>query len=231
MSLALVRRTAPRALAVTAMVAAAITLAAGPAFAADVTLHPAHVGATAAGFPNQDDDCGSGPNEDGWHFIAPGNVNFTSLHLEFDVDGSPLVIDLGPADFGPPDDSHAFVSTPAGAVLTAGSGTTDEATPQDTFVLSHTCPGTPPTTSPPTTGPPTTQPPTTEPPTTEPPTTQPPTTQPPTSAPPTTPPGTSGGELPHTGGGGLPILFGFGIALVVGGAAALIAFRRSAAGS
>jgi hypothetical protein len=144
MRLALVRSRMPRALAVTTMAAAALVFAAGPAVADEaVTLNPAHVGSTAAGFPTQDDDCGNGPNEDGWHFIAPANVNFTSLHLEFDVNGSPLIIDLGPGDFGPPDDSHAFVSTPVGAVLTAGSGTTDAATPQGTFNLSHTCPGTP----------------------------------------------------------------------------------------
>ena len=235
MRLALVRSRMPRALAVTTMAAAALVFAAGPAVADEaVTLNPAHVGATAAGFPNQDDDCGNGPNEDGWHFIAPANVNFTSLHLEFDVNGSPLIIDLGPGDFGPPDDSHAFVSTPVGAVLTAGSGTTDAATPQGTFNLSHTCPGTPPTSQPPTTPPttpptsPPTEPPTsppTEPPTT-PPTSEPSTSGPPTAPPSTEPPGTSGGGLPQTGGGSLPILLGLGIALLSGGIATVIAARR-----
>jgi len=239
MRLGLARGPATRALLVACGAVAALALSAGPA-AADVavTLNPAHVGATAAGFGVHDDDCGNGPNEDGWHFIAPGNKNFTSLHLEFDVGGSTLVIDLGAGDFGPPDDSHAFVSTPVGAILTAGSGTTDSATPQGTFNLSHTCPGTPPTTQPPTSEPPTSEPPTSEPPTSEPPTTEPPTTEPPTSAPPTSappttaPPAVSDGELPATGGGSLvPILFGLGLVLLCGGGTAVIAARaRSSSG-
>ena len=241
MRLALVRTRVPRTLAVTTMAAAAVLLAAGPAMAdVAVTLNPAHVGATAAGFGSHATDCGNGPNEDGWHFIAPANVNFTSLHVEFD--NGAIVVDLGPGDFGPPDDSHAFVTTPVGAVLTAGTGTTDAGTPQGTFNLSHTCPGTPSTSQPPTTPPttpptsPPTEPPTTPPtspptsPPTEPPTT-PPTSEPSTSGPPTAPPsteppGTSGGGLPQTGGGSLPILLGLGIALLSGGIATVIAARR-----
>src|SRR5262245_12965605 len=248
MRLAHARRRMPRSLAVITMAAAAMVFAAGPALAdANVTLNPAQVGATATGFGSHATDCGNAANQDGWHFIAPANVNFTSLHLEFN--NGALVFDLGPGDFGPPDDSHAFVSTPIGATLTAGTGTTDSATPQGTFNLSHTCPGTPPTSQPPTSPPPTSPPPTSGPPTSPPPTSPPPTTsspptsapptsQPPTSGPPTSappgstppdggaPPGESGDGLPDTGGSALPILFGFGIALLAGGAAVAIAARR-----
>ncbi len=219
------------------MASTAVVLWAGPAAAADVTLNPDHIGETAAGFPEHDDDCGNAPDQDGWHFIVPGNVNFTSLTLTFDVAGDEdLVIVLGPGDFGPPDDSHAFVSTPAGAILKAGSGTTDEATPQGTFNLSHTCPATttqPPTTQPPTSEPPTSEPPTSEPPTSEPPTSEPPTTEPPTTEPPTmtptpTRPPADGpdDDLPDTGSGIVPILVGLGLTLIVSGAAVVIAARR-----
>lgn len=129
-------------------------IGAPPATAAtELMLHDDHVGATAGDFHPQANDCMNDPDEDGWHFVAPGNTTFTSITVAFELaGGGPLVVTYDqPGQFGPPKAKHAFVQTPAGATLTGGSATVADDIQQDFFVLSHTCPGTPTETTPPVT--------------------------------------------------------------------------------
>lgn len=129
---------------------AAIALGAGQAQAADVVvpLHAAHVGSTAAGFGEQDCsdfDPAPEPDQDGWHFVLPGqNSAFTGLTLSFNLDGGGVLIVDVPGSNGHIKESnpqHAYVYTPVGATLTGGIATgTSDGSPND-FVLSHTCPG------------------------------------------------------------------------------------------
>ncbi len=126
---------------------------AGPASAAtDVNLQKSHEGKTASEFQSQEDDCGNDAGEDGWHFVAPSNAEFTSMTLTFDLlEGPDLVVmldDNPDTEFGKPDDpddnNHAYVVTPAGATLLSGTATVAQDDIQhDFFVLSHTCPGEP----------------------------------------------------------------------------------------
>lgn len=154
-------------------------------------------------------------DQDGWHFVLPeaSGDSFVSLTLNFtDTNDDPVVVqinitapnpDTGPGwegFIGDPSDSHAWLITDAGWTLVSGTATIEEdgKEPQEIFVLSHTCPGTPDTPE-------------------ESPT---PSRSPSTSS---TPPGGNG--LPKTGAG-LGGLIGAGIALVAGGAALLVWRRR-----
>jgi hypothetical protein len=98
-------------------------------------LHPAHVGAVNSTFPEHGQCPGDGW---GWHFVVPGNGNFVTLSVTFASAGT---INMSGDDFGPPDDSHAYVTTPTDDTLLAGSATITGGN-KDEFNLSHTCPGT-----------------------------------------------------------------------------------------
>jgi len=123
--------------------AAAAFVGASPAAAdTDLMLQQSQIGSTASGFPSHDDDCGNAADQDGWHFVAPANANFVTLTVTFDLPGGgtqTTTLD-DPADFGPPDASHAFVFTPAGATLLDGRATVAEDREKGFFALSHTCP-------------------------------------------------------------------------------------------
>jgi hypothetical protein len=107
----------------------------------EVSLNPAHMGATNPGF--EEGECPTPPAGQegwwGWHFIMPGNNNFLSLSVTFENAGTfsadPFPGGVFVAD---PDNSHAYIWTPTPDTLLAGSGT---ATGGTFFNLSHVCPG------------------------------------------------------------------------------------------
>ncbi|MEU3396853.1 LPXTG cell wall anchor domain-containing protein, partial [Streptomyces filamentosus] len=77
-------------------------------------------------------------NQDGWHFVLPGNKGeFVKLEVTFEPGGTQVIEDF--STFGNPKGKHAYVASPAGATLTAASATIKGTTPQDEFQLSHTC--------------------------------------------------------------------------------------------
>jgi hypothetical protein len=106
-----------------------------------VSLNPAHVGATHAGFAAKG-SCPTPPTGEenwyGWHFIMPANENFTSLSVTFlsagTISANPFP---GVAFVASPDSSHAYVWTPTADTLLAGSGMTDGTKTE--FNLSHVC--------------------------------------------------------------------------------------------
>lgn len=151
---------------------AAVATVAGLAFAspalADTTvpINKDHVPTTAEEFDTH--QC-TGPlddladNKDGWHFVTTGQSSFTSLTLTFDTPAPDDVVvtltggtqaspQTGPGWAGWLDNAgsaekHAYVITNAGWTLKAGSA--DVTGADDKFFnLSHTCPGTPDTSSP-----------------------------------------------------------------------------------
>jgi hypothetical protein len=109
-----------------------------------VPLNNAHIGATNPGFSTG--ECPNPPAGQegwyGWHFIMPGNNNFTSLTVTFANAGtysaSPFPGDVFVAS---PDNSHAYIWTPGPDTLLSGSATSDG--DNKFFNLSHVCPGTP----------------------------------------------------------------------------------------
>ncbi|MGW4999511.1 LPXTG cell wall anchor domain-containing protein [Streptomyces hydrogenans] len=77
-------------------------------------------------------------DQDGWHFVLPGNKGeFVKLEVTFEPGGTQVIEDF--SSFGNPAGKHAYVASPAGATLTAASATINGTTPQDEFQLSHTC--------------------------------------------------------------------------------------------
>jgi len=155
------------------VVAATLALALAGALpaAAQVTpnssIQPGQVPTTAKDFETQECD---GPfadldvDEDGWHFIAPGQAGFVSLELTFSTPSGDVTATITSddasnpssndgwsgyfSDAGQNDNHHAWVMTDAGWTLTGGTAVVDEAGQQDFFVLSHTCPGVPTTGTP-----------------------------------------------------------------------------------
>lgn len=113
---------------------------------ATVYLNPSHVGTTNSGFYPKG-DCPTPPAGQegwwGWHFILPGNENFTSLSVTFASAGT-FTADPFPGVFvAHPDNSHAYIWTPTDDTLLGGSATfaSDAKNPPDKFNLSHVCPG------------------------------------------------------------------------------------------
>ena len=108
----------------------------------DVPLNSSHVGAVNSEF--QVDTCPAPPEgqEDwyGWHFIMPGNNNFTALTVTFQ-DAGTFTADPFPGDvfIAHPDESHAYIWTETDDVLLSGSAMSDGS--NSFFNLSHTCPG------------------------------------------------------------------------------------------
>lgn len=123
--------------------AGAASLNSGALRVTTVPLNPAHVGATNPGF--QQDSCPTPPAGQegwwGWHFIMPGNNNFTSLSVTFQNAGTFSADPFPGAVFvAHPDNSHAYIWTPTPDTLVAGSATSDGN--NSFFNLSHVCPGT-----------------------------------------------------------------------------------------
>ncbi|NUS72264.1 MAG: LPXTG cell wall anchor domain-containing protein [Corynebacteriales bacterium] len=129
---------------------AAVTFATAQAQATDsvtVPLHAPHVGSTAAGFGQKDcSDFAPAPTngQDGWHFVLPGkDGTFTQLQLTFTLSGGGQLVVTLPGANGYIKESnpkHAYVYTPAGATLAAGTAQATGDGKLDKFVLSHTCP-------------------------------------------------------------------------------------------
>ncbi|MFF1902756.1 LPXTG cell wall anchor domain-containing protein [Kitasatospora sp. NPDC058218] len=90
----------------------------------------------AAGFGEHEAKCGSiGTDQDGWHFVLPGNsTDFVKLTVAFD-NGAPQVVTV----FGPPTTKHAYVGSAPGAKLTSASAEVQGGEVK-WFNLSHTCP-------------------------------------------------------------------------------------------
>ncbi|MDY0813023.1 hypothetical protein [Kitasatospora purpeofusca] len=129
--------------ALTAAAACLTAVSAGPvAFAVTGGTYtvPVHqdLPITAAGFGEREATCGSiGANQDGWHFVLPGNsTDFVTLTVAFD-NGAPQVV----TTFGPPTTKHAYVGSAPGAKLTSASAEVKGGEVR-WFNLSHTCPAT-----------------------------------------------------------------------------------------
>ena len=122
--------------------AGAAPLNTGALQAGTVPLNSDHIGATNPGF--QQDTCPTPPAGQegwwGWHFIMPGNNNFTSLSVTFQNAGTFSANPFpGTVFVAHPDNSHAYIWTPTPDTLVAGSATSDG---DNTFFnLSHVCPG------------------------------------------------------------------------------------------
>jgi hypothetical protein len=147
---------------------------ASPASAADgpADLNKDHIGATASGFSSH--DCTGGLADipagyDGWHFVLPhtSGSSFVSATLTFSSPGGSVTV--GPITSTDPDnpdgveplwqgyidnagasgsDKHLYVITQAGWTLTGGTAIVKDAAEDAFFNLSHTCPGTPSTSTP-----------------------------------------------------------------------------------
>ncbi|WP_329499782.1 hypothetical protein [Kitasatospora herbaricolor] len=91
---------------------------------------------TAAGFGEHEAKCGTiATDQDGWHFVLPGNsTDFVKLTVAFD-NGAPQVVTV----FGPPTTKHAYVASAPGAKLTSASAEVKGGEVK-WFNLSHTCP-------------------------------------------------------------------------------------------
>ena len=102
-----------------------------------VTVHQ-DVPVTAAGYAEHEATCaGIGADQDGWHFVLPGNsTDFVQLTVAFD-NGAPQVVTV----FGPPNTKHAYVGSVPGAKLTSAVAEVKGGEVQ-WFNLSHTCPAT-----------------------------------------------------------------------------------------
>ncbi len=127
------------------LIALAFTLVFSTVAFADgtVPLNPAHVGATNPGFGTG--DCPAPPAGQegwyGWHFIMPGNNNFTSLTVTFQNAGTFSANPFpGGVFVASPDNSHAYIWTPGPDTLLSGSATSDGN--NNFFNLSHVCGGT-----------------------------------------------------------------------------------------
>ncbi|MER7623619.1 LPXTG cell wall anchor domain-containing protein [Streptomyces sp. NPDC126503] len=142
-------------------------------------------------------------DQDGWHFVLPGNKGqFVELKVTFVPGGTKTITDFTYSSNA--EGKHAFVGSEAGATLEKVEATITGSVPHNKFNLSHTCPasakptptGTPTTSAPTPTDTPTTGTPTGTP-TTDAPTTGTPTTGTPSGTPSesTAPSGT-----PTTGG-------------------------------
>jgi LPXTG-motif cell wall-anchored protein len=228
--------------AAAALVLAAITVGlvvnpgvAGAATTDTIPLKEAHEGSTAKNFEKK--DC-TAPfnnlpaNKDGWHFVLDGNDDFVEVRLVFNPGSVAVTINKtlaqggnsGPGWSGYLAEAggamkHVYLITDAGWTLVSGEATISYTgdKPAD-FQLSHTCAGTPTTTTATTTTKTTTTTTTTT-------TTKTTTT---TNGTTTSTPGTSttdDGDLPVTGAG-LGGLIAAGLILTAGGAALIFARRR-----
>jgi LPXTG-motif cell wall-anchored protein len=134
-------RTLFPACAVAAAVSLLLAPAAAPAFAADAGTYtvPIHqtlpLTATSEGVENEA-TCSTIPDDqDGWHFVLPGNsTDFVKLTVTFKPGGEQVV-----TSFGPPSDKHAYVASEPGAELVSAVAEV-KGGEVNWFNLSHTCP-------------------------------------------------------------------------------------------
>ncbi|WP_329317310.1 LPXTG cell wall anchor domain-containing protein [Streptomyces sp. NBC_01262] len=134
-------RTLFPACAVAAAVSLLLAPAAAPAFAADGDTYtvPIHqtlpLTATSEGVENEA-TCSTIPDDqDGWHFVLPGNsTDFVKLTVTFKPGGEQVV-----TSFGPPSDKHAYVASEPGAELVSAVAEV-KGGEVNWFNLSHTCP-------------------------------------------------------------------------------------------
>jgi LPXTG-motif cell wall-anchored protein len=134
-------RTLFPACAVAAAVSLLLAPAAAPAFAAggDTYTVPIHqtlpLTATSEGVENEA-TCSTIPDDqDGWHFVLPGNsTDFVKLTVTFKPGGEQVV-----TSFGPPSDKHAYVASEPGAELVSAVAEV-KGGEVSWFNLSHTCP-------------------------------------------------------------------------------------------
>ncbi|MFE9627390.1 LPXTG cell wall anchor domain-containing protein [Streptomyces sp. NPDC006527] len=86
------------------------------------------------------DECpGIAEDQDGWHFVLPGNdAEFVKLTVTFEPGGQQVVTDFG--GFPGAEGKHAYVGSEADAKLTSAVAEIEGSVPQDLFNLSHTCP-------------------------------------------------------------------------------------------
>jgi LPXTG-motif cell wall-anchored protein len=134
-------RTLFPACAVAAAVSLLLAPAAAPAFAADGGTYtvPIHqtlpLTATSEGVENEA-TCSTIPDDqDGWHFVLPGNsTDFVKLTVTFKPGGEQVV-----TSFGPPSDKHAYVASEPGAELVSAVAEV-KGGEVNWFNLSHTCP-------------------------------------------------------------------------------------------
>jgi LPXTG-motif cell wall-anchored protein len=146
------RRAGLRAGLIAVAAAACAVLAPGLAQATDSTttipVHASQVPTTAAGFGTHSCDNipgGASATQDGWVFVLPGNSGaFQSLTLTFKkTDGSTTTVSIPPSGgILTNGTSKAWVQTPKGWTLTAGSAVITGSSPQDYFNITHTCPAT-----------------------------------------------------------------------------------------
>jgi hypothetical protein len=117
-----------------------------PTLAQDlVALNPAHVGIVNSEFGQGTCPTPPAGQEDwyGWHFVMPGNNNFTSLTVTFENAGTftaspfPGGVPGNPVFVSHPDASHAYIWTPTDDKLLSGEATSDGA--NNFFNLSHVC--------------------------------------------------------------------------------------------
>ncbi|MFW6695565.1 LPXTG cell wall anchor domain-containing protein [Streptomyces sp. MAR4 CNX-425] len=127
--------------AVAATAAASLLLSAPAALATDtytVELRqelPRTTDSTAGGVPQEKECPGVPRDQDGWHFVLPGNSSeFVKLTVTFEPGGEQVI-----TDFGPPSDKHANVASAPGAQLTSAVAEV-EGGELELFNLSHTCP-------------------------------------------------------------------------------------------
>ena len=134
-------RTLFSACAVAAAASLLLAPAAAPAFAADGDTYtvPIHqtlpLTATSEGVENEA-TCSTVPDDqDGWHFVLPGNsTDFVKLTVTFKPGGEQVV-----TSFGPPSDKHAYVASEPGAELVSAVAEV-KGGEVDWFNLSHTGP-------------------------------------------------------------------------------------------
>lgn len=138
------------------LIVAAACAALAPGLAAQATdstttipVHASQVPTTAAGFDGH--SCanikpGASETLDGWVFVLPGKGGaFQSLTLTFkETDGSTTTVSVPPSGGILTDNgtSKAWVQTPKGWTLTAGTAVITGSSPQGYFNITHTCPAT-----------------------------------------------------------------------------------------
>lgn len=105
----------------------------------DAHLAEQHHGAVASDVENRT-DCprpAGHENDTVWHLILNSNDNFDELWVTFESEGE---VHYTAGDFGPPDDSHAYVYT-HGSDDVLLDGVANVEGDETTFVLSHVCVG------------------------------------------------------------------------------------------
>jgi hypothetical protein len=137
--------TRPRSLALTVLapVAAVVLLATSALATTTIPIKSSQVPVQASAF-GEHSDCSfpelpsRTPPLYGWHFVLPGGTaTFVSLTAHFTTAGDVTI--PGPAGGFVQDGKGAVIYTATDDTLTGATATIEGTTPQDEFVLSHTC--------------------------------------------------------------------------------------------